>query len=162
MPCSERLGAGDADGGSGGGSWSESGWTAGRGMREAEEDREDYQRGDERRRRANREEETEAEDPAVVSDHHAAETDDGRQPVEEDGHDRAPRDQWAAVVAALHEAEHDVQSELGGRPDDEGQRKDVAHVELQSDERHQADRPQQAHREGYEREGGFAHPPQHQ
>ena len=131
-------------------------------MRETEQDGEDGERRDEARGHADREEQAEPEDAAVVGDHEAAEADDGGEAVEEHGHDGAARDERAAVVTPFHEAQHHVESELRGGAEDEWQPEDIAHRELQSEERHQSDRPQEPQAERHQREDGLADPPQHQ
>src|SRR5262249_6045230 len=67
----------------------------------------------------------------------------------------APRESCAATPDALEESHIDIEAVLGGGPDDEGKSPDVGEVELETDQPHQTQRPQdaQSHRGQGQRAG---------
>src|SRR5204863_2621124 len=85
-------------------------------------------------------------------DHEASETDHGREAVDEDREERAPRQARPAALPRLVVAEHDVQAELGARPEDQRKAEDVAEVEGQPEDEHQTDRPDRSEPERSHRE----------
>jgi len=68
-------------------------------------------------------------DATVGGDHEASETGHGREAVDEHREERAPRKPRTATLPRLAVAEHDVQAELGARPDDEREAEDVPQIE---------------------------------
>ena len=95
-------------------------------------------------------------------EHETAEAHHGRQAVHEHRHDGRARHQRAAVIAALDEPHDDVETELGGRAENERDPEDVAEVQLDVEEPHEAGRPRHAERQRRQREQRLADPPQHE
>ncbi len=109
---------------------------------------------------AEREEQAETEDAAVIGDHETPEPGHGREPVDQYGHHRRPRDQRPAVIPALHEAHHDVQTVLRRGAENQRETEDVAHVECEVEEIHEPERPYEAEGERQERQHRLADPAQ--
>ncbi len=89
-------------------------------------------------------------------DHEAAKAHHGGDAVQRDAEHRAAGDERPAVGTALEVAQDHVEAELGGGADDEGQAPDIGQVELDAEDVHQADRPQDAQYHRHQAEHALA------